>query len=197
MLKEPDITLDIVTPMGQGARFYKDEKTGDMVEISFVGSKDTVVKKVQPKHMAQFREEWNAYCDGRPPKRRAGTPLTDIPGVDALRAEHFIRANIHNAEELAALNDGQCQSVGHGTMTVRKEAQQLLNVRGMKAAKDALDKITEASKAVTAAPAEVAPDITEMKAEIAELKTGVAAILAALAEMKPKKPGRPPKQQAG
>jgi len=64
-----DIDLDIVRPMHQNGRFFKDEFGRDQIEISFVGSKDTLIKDVSPQIMAQFRSEWDAYCDGRPVER--------------------------------------------------------------------------------------------------------------------------------
>jgi hypothetical protein len=193
---QQDITIDIVREMHQNARFFKGEADQDLVEISFVGSKDTLVKKVTPQHMAAFREEWNAYCDGRPPEPRKGTPLTDVRGLDALRSDQFIRQNVHTAEELAALNDIQCQQLGHGTLVARKEARELLRMRGEQAATTALNRISDATKKIGVAPAEPAPDIAEMKADIAGLKDGMSAILAALESFKPKKPGRPKKEPA-
>lgn len=188
-----EITIPEVRAMHQNARFFRD-KDIDYVEISFVGSKDTLVKKVSPLHMAKFNAEWSAYCDGRPPEKRKGTPLTDIKGVDSLRADQFITCNVHTAEELAALSDGQCQALGHGTITARREAQTLLSMRAAQSAQTQMDRIADASKKLGSAPTEPAPEIKEMKADIDGLKEGMTAILAALAELKPKKLGRPKKE---
>lgn len=190
-----DVDVPEVRAMHQNARFFR-EGAIDFVEISFVGSKDTLVKKVTPSHMAKFQPEWTAYCDGRPLEKRKGTPLTDVAGVNSLRAEQFIATNVHTAEELAALSDGQCQALGHGTITARREAQALLEKRAGEFAQTQMARIANATEKLTAPPAAPPPEIAEMKAEIAGLKEGVGAILAALAEMKPKKPGRPPKPQA-
>jgi hypothetical protein len=101
-----DITLPEVAALQQRARFFKDGSI-DKVEISAVGSKDTIIKKVGPEEMAKFKPEWDAYCDGIPLTRRPGTPLTDILGVTQDRADAYIARNVHTAEELAVLTDGQ------------------------------------------------------------------------------------------
>lgn len=191
-MQEATIDIPEVRAMHQNARFFR-EGAIDYVEISFVGSKDTVVKKVTPRHMAQFNPEWTAYCDGRPPEKRQGTPLTDIKGVDQLKAEQYMHANVHTAEEIAALSDGQCQALGHGTITARREAQAILAMRAAHSAQTQMDRIADATKKLGTQPTAPAPEIAEMKADIAGLKEGMGAILAALTEMKPKKPGRPKK----
>lgn len=190
-----DIDVDIVKPLHQNARFFKADTT-DMVEISFVGSKDTLVKKVKPEHMARFRDEWNAYCDGRPIEQRKGTSLATIPGLDETKVAQFIHQNVHTAEELAALSDIQCQALGHGTRTARANAQQLLRARADTAAANALDKISKAAEKIGTTPAGPSPEVAELKAEVAGLKEGMNAILAALADLKPKKAGRPKKEPA-
>ena len=96
-----DITLPEVKVYTQSAKFFR-HGDQDFVEISFIGAKDTLVERVQPSHMAQFRSEWDAYCDGRPRQRREGIPLTDLPGLDEARAEGYVARNVHTLEELAA-----------------------------------------------------------------------------------------------
>jgi hypothetical protein len=120
-LSMQEIDLPEVQKFQQRARFFKDGD-GDFVEISYVGSKDTNVLKVTPQLMAQYRSEWTAYCDGSPLKIRPGTPLTALHGLDQVMADKYIAQNVHTVEELAVLNDMQCQSLGHGTLTFRKQA---------------------------------------------------------------------------
>ncbi len=173
----------------QRARFFKDNGR-DFVEISFVGTKDTLVKKVAPEHMAKFRAEWDAYCDGRPPERRAGTPLTRL--VQEQRAEHYIQRNIHNVEELAALDDVQCQGVGHGTITDREHARRLLEEQKLEREVKARERITNMTAAAAPASSQVGDsgDLTEIKQNLAALANSMQALITALT---PRPPGRPRK----
>lgn len=188
----PDITLPEVQALHQKARFYRENDT-DYVEISYVGSKDTLVKKVKPEHMAKFREEWNAFCDGVPLKKREGTPLTDVPGINEQLAEKYIGQNVHNAEELAALNDAQCQALGHGTLTLRKSSREMLGVRQFQQEEAARKKVSDAAATIGPVPAEKyasQSDLEELRHGMANLSQNVAALVQALAA---KKPGRPKK----
>lgn len=187
-----NIDLPEVAAMSQNARFFR-EGDRDFIEISFVGSKDTNIFKVKPEHMAQFREEWNSYCDGTPMKQRTGTPLTDLPGVDEQRAQHYVSRNVHNSEEIAALSDAQCQGLGHGTLTLRKAAQDMISLRAMKAQEISRDAITKASAEIGAVPAEKyasASDLEAVKSTMDNLAANVAALVQAL---QPKPKGRPKK----
>jgi hypothetical protein len=92
-----DIDLPEVQSFAQVPRFFN--KNGvEYIEIGFIGNKDTVVHKVTPEHMTRFRAAWDAYCDGKPMAKRAGTPLTDIAEINPELAEAFIRSNVHNLE---------------------------------------------------------------------------------------------------
>lgn len=190
-MSDIDVIVPEVHALHQKAKFFK-QGDKDLIEVSFVGEKDTVVRRVTPEHMATFREEWNAYCDGSPLKRRTGTPLTDIQGMSDELAEKYIFANLHTAEEFAALSDGQCQSLGHGTLTLRQKARDMLGVRKMKDMEAATKRISNAAASVTAMPAE--PDGRyASKEDLNEVKN----MLAQLIEMqKPKKPGRPKKEDS-
>lgn len=187
-----DVDVQDVVPMHQHARFYK-EGDFDMVEISYVGSKDTMVKKVAPDHMARFRNEWNAYCDGGPIKRRTGTALTEVPGLNESVAERFIAQNVHTAEELAALNDAQCQALGHGTLTFRNSARGLLDQRKQQRMEEIQKRIGKASAAsISELEAKSEMDAKyASKADVDALSAKMDAILAVLSD-KPKR-GRPPK----
>jgi hypothetical protein len=183
-----DITLPEVKAHTQTARFFRDGNK-DKVEIKFVGSKDTINQTVTPEHMAKFKAEWDAFCDGAPLKQRPGTPLTDLASISQPRAEEYIHRNVHTLEELAALNDGQCQMLGHGTLTDRKGARALVESRQLqmrdKLQRDLMDKQSTVGAVVAEAP----PEIEELKAEMAELKAMLKDALAA------KKPGRPKKEK--
>ena len=174
--------------MHQHARFYRDGAR-DYVEISYVGSKDTFVQKVTPELMARFRDEWNAHCDGVPLKQRVGTPLTDIPNMKEELAAKYIAANVHTAEEFAALSDAQCQGLGHGTLTLRTACRGLLEQRRAAAVEAATKKISEVAASVTAMPQAEADARYASKSDVDELK----AMLAQLINAQKSKRGRPPK----
>lgn len=171
-----DITLPEVKVYTQSAKFFRRGEQ-DFVEISFIGAKDTLVERVGPSHMAQFRSEWDAYCDGRPMQRREGIALTELPGIDDEKAESYIARNVHTLEELAALSDAQCQGIGHGTLTDRQGARKLVAQRQLELRDRMQRAVHEASAAIGPRPAErYAPsaDLDLIKSEIAELKQGIA-----------------------
>lgn len=180
----------------QKGRFYR-EGAVDFVEISFVGSKDSVVRKVKPEHMAKFPEEWNAYCDGRPPERRQGTALTAI-GMPDQRAEEYIHRNVQTLEELAVLSDAQCQALGHGTMTYRETGRKFLAAEAMKKAARERDEVAAGaatlSSAVEAKVEQSSGEIAELKAQVSDLTKAVGALVAAMGEKRG--PGRPKKAPA-
>lgn len=187
-----EVTAPEVQSMHQNARFFKDEKDRDMIEISFVGSKDTMLHRVKPEHMAKFKLEWDAYCDGRPAEKRKGTPITDLPGMQETRSKSYIDRNVHNLEELAALSDGQCQNLGHGTLTDRNNAQKLLLQRKFEADERARQMVADMSAEIGPRPAEKYAgnsELEQVKKQVADLTNNVAALVAALTEKKkrPKK----------
>lgn len=187
-----EIELPEVKAMHQHARFYN-EGNQTYIEISFTGSKQTVKHKVKPVHMAQFKEEWDAFCDGRPPNKRAGTPLIDV--IDERLTEDLTNKNIHNLEELAALNDSQCQALGHGTLTSREKARKLLEDRSMKQTEKRLHIISEQQARVGNTQTESAKDIQEIKTSIGDLTQGINVLVSLLSQQnQPKKRGPKPKQ---
>ena len=195
-MAEPAVDVDIpeVQARHTSARFFR-EAEKDFVEISTVGSKDTVIHRVSPEHMSRFREEWNAFCDGVPLKQRAGSPLMEIPGMKEQLAQHYVQQNVHTAEELAALSDAQCQALGHGTLTLRASARGMLEMRRIKQADAMAKRISEAAKTASSLTTKEAQDALDAKyatkEDVKELGSKLDAVLAAL---QPKKPGRPKKQ---
>lgn len=188
-----EITLPEVKAHTQAGRFFR-RGNKDYIEISFIGSKDTINQAVTPEHMAKFKAEWDAYCDGNPPMQRPGIPLTDLPTISEARAQDYIHRNVHNLEELAALNDGQCQSLGHGTLTDRKAARELVSRRQMQERDKLQREVQQKSAAIGPQPAEKyasASDVEALKAGVDELKGAIGKI-AELFAAKPK-PGRPKK----
>jgi hypothetical protein len=189
-----DFTLPEVAVLHQKARFFKEDGR-DFIEISYVGSKETVIHKVKPVHMANYRDEWNAYCDGQPQKTRTGTPLTDLSSIKELRVNHYYSNNVHTLEELAALNDGQVQSLGHGALTEREAARKLLGNRIAEENAKIRDYVTKAAATIGPVPAEKyagASDLTAVNERIDKLADSVASLVQAL---QPKKRGPKPKNK--
>jgi hypothetical protein len=185
-----DVQIPEVPAQTMHARFFR-QGNSDMVEISFSGSIDTVVKGVEPEDMATYRSEWLAYCDGKPPTRRQGTPLLDVPGINADRERHLVHMQVHTAEELAALSDMQCQQVGHGTMTERKAARQLLEMKRAEKTQVFQKKMEHAMREAQPVKDDVSTgELSDIKAGIAEMNKNMAALIQALA---PKQRGRPKK----
>lgn len=168
-------------------RFFND-KGKHFVEISTIGAKDTVVHKVTPEIMARFRDEWNAYCDGRPIERRAGTPLTVLKEISQDAADDYQKKNLHTLEELAVLSDHQCQGLGHGLITLRKKAQQIVMQRKAAEQTKVQDKINAESTKSAPAP-DNAGEIAELKSAVEEQGKQIAALIAALT---PKQPAKQP-----
>ena len=187
-----DINLPEVTVRTLRGRFFKDASGGDKIEISFAGSKDTVVSEVTPEFMAEYREEWNAYCDGRPIVQRAGTLLTELPGINDERAKHLVHMNVHTIEELALLSDMSCQQVGHGTMTERKAARKWLAEKQLRKKEDNQKKMEEAMAA--ASPVKNAEADAKLDKLISIGEQTNQALLALVQALQPRKPGRPKKE---
>lgn len=181
-----DLVLPEVQGFEQSPRFFKSPNGVDFVEISFIGSKDTIVQKVTPEHMAKFRDAWNSYCDGTPMSLRKGTPLTDL--ITEQLAKSLIDRNVHTLEELAVLNDAQCQGLGHGILTLRKSAQEHVAKHYAEAKVRTQNKIAEEStKAQKVDDSATLAAIGELGVKFDQL---AAALLTALA---PKPRGRPKK----
>jgi hypothetical protein len=141
------IDIPEVQAFKQSARFYKDNGR-DMVELSFIGSKDTLINKVTP---------------------------------------------VHNLEELSALSDGQCQALGHGTLTLRENAKKLLMQRAFESKRVASERIAEKSADIGPVPADKYAGQTEVAALSAKVDSLADSVAALVQMMTPKKPGRPKK----
>jgi hypothetical protein len=164
-----DVELPEVQSLLQRGRFYKDENGRELIEISFVGQKDTVVQFVTPEHMARYKREWDAYCDKQPLQLREGTPLSEL--FDEKSEAKYIAANIHNLEELAALDDSQCQGVGRGTLTDRQSARdKLVHVQfeADLARRKRIDELTPVATASTANE-----EISELRKSISDMQAGL------------------------
>jgi hypothetical protein len=191
-----DVVLPEVKEVHQNARFYR-ENDRDYVAISFVGEKDTVIRRVAPEHMARFRDEWNAYCDGIPLKVRDGTALTEIMPGDL--SQKYISQNVHTVEELAALSDAQCQALGHGTLTFRKTARALVESNKAAQVEAATRRISDAAASVKSMPEEVADakyaskeDVEAVKADVGDIKAMMGKMMEMMAQKRG--PGRPKKE---
>ncbi len=121
------------------ANFYNENKV-DYIEISIIGDQSTVVRKVTEQDKQRFKSDWDGYKKAEDVVVE-GMPLTDVKGIGAKLAKKLESNGIRTAEELAEMPDGALPlAVGMGGMTIRKEAQAMLNNEKQKA----LDRIIDA-----------------------------------------------------
>ena len=108
------------------AMFYNENKV-DYVEISIIGDPSTVVRKVTEQDKQRFKSDWDGYKKAEEVVVK-GMPLTDVKGIGPQLAKKLERNGIRTAEELAETPDGALpRAVGMGGMTIRKEAQSMMN----------------------------------------------------------------------
>lgn len=181
----PEVQSFVLKP-----RFYR-EKDVDYIEISMIGSKDTVCHKVKPEDMQRFPAEWAAYCDGRPVLPRKGTPLMNLPGMNESLSKKLYDGNVQTVEELAVLNEGQCGSFGHGTLTQRNNARKFIERKQA----EGRNLIAERMTTAIAAPVPVAdPEVAELKNAVKDMGAQIAALVQIVAaQNQPKPRGRPKK----
>jgi hypothetical protein len=116
------------------ATFFKDEVTGrPRVLIKAIGDPNSIIQKVEPRHIERFPNEWKAFEAGMSEPEIVGTPLMEVPGVNKDVALQMKLKGVRTAEELAALDDAACNAVGMGTLTFRKIARLLLQTKKLEA----------------------------------------------------------------
>jgi len=108
------------------AKFFKSETGQDLVEIKIIGDPCDIILKVAPHHIEQFPREWEAFQQGEQNVDYGGTPLTDVPGIDANVAIAYKLKGVHNAEMLANLSDAAALGLGMGGLTARNVARLLV-----------------------------------------------------------------------
>jgi hypothetical protein len=117
--------------MSLRAKFFKDPDKGiDFVEISAVGDPCDIIRKVTTADVQRFPNEWSAYQNGQDTVDYGGTPLTEVPGINANLAMAFKLKNVHNAEMLADLSDAAALSLGLNGLTFRNTALLLIQANG-------------------------------------------------------------------
>lgn len=115
------------------AKFFKGETGLDYVELSIIGDPNTVIRKVGPADTVRFPKEWEAYSAGNGELPVEGTPLTDIPGIDANVSLGLRLKGVRTAEELAGLDEGAAKALGMGMWTFCQNARNMLKLREMEA----------------------------------------------------------------
>lgn len=108
------------------AKFFKSETGQDLVEIKIIGDPCDIILKVAPHHIEQFPREWEAFQQGEQHVDYGGTPLTEVPGIDANVAIAYKLKGVHNAEMLANLSDAAALGLGMGGLTARNVARLLV-----------------------------------------------------------------------
>lgn len=115
------------------AKFFRDGEK-NMVELSVVSSKDTVIKDVKAQHLEDYPKEWEAYSNGAELVDYGGTPLTQVPGITGSIATNYKLNGIHNAEMLADIPDIACKNLGMGALAARTAAKNLVDANKANAA---------------------------------------------------------------
>lgn len=121
------------------AHFFKDGAR-DMVELKIVGDPNTLIRKVKPVDLDQYKTEWAAYQGGQESVDVGGTPLTDVPGITRETATLLRLKGVRNVEELATLDDAAVKAVGMQGLAWRRTAKLLLQekeLEELKAERDA------------------------------------------------------------
>ena len=103
-----------------------DGRVPDMVEIKIVGDPNTVIRMVGPKDLDEWPSEWSAYQGGKSHIDVGGTLLTEVPGITRDTATALRLKGVRNVEELAALDDAACKSLGMQGLAWRRAASLIL-----------------------------------------------------------------------
>lgn len=136
------------------AKFFKGESGRDYVEISIVGDPNTVIRKVSPADTVNYAKEWDAYNANGGELPVVGTPLTEVPGIDANAAVGLRLKGVRTVEELAGLDEAAAKSLGMGGLTFWNTAKQLIRIRELEALQAAVETAPKRSRKpeVEAAP---------------------------------------------
>lgn len=126
---------------------FSRETGGDYIQISIIGDPNVYKGKATPDDIRRFAKEWDAYQAGKDELVVEGTPLTDVPGITKEISRQYVAKGVRTAEELAALNDLACQKIGHGTLSARKAAQNMLAASRVAELEELLKTKTKKSKA--------------------------------------------------
>jgi hypothetical protein len=118
--------------MSVRGRFFQ-HSGKDFVELKVVGDPNTIMLRVEPEHIHQFPNEWDAYQGGKTAPEPDGTPLTEIPGVSDGMAMAFKLKGVRTVEEFAELSDAAVKALGMGALTLRKNATNLLDAQRARA----------------------------------------------------------------
>lgn len=115
------------------AKFFKDDKGRDYIEINIVGDTNSVLRKVTPEDTLRFAREWEAFNAGSGEIEVSGTPLTDVPGIDQSMSLSLRLKGVRTAEELAGLDETAAKALGMGVLTLWQSAKQTLRLRELEA----------------------------------------------------------------
>lgn len=128
------------------AKFFKGESGRDYVEISIVGDPNTVIRKVTPADTEHYAKEWDAYNANGGELPVVGTPLTEVPGIDANAAVGLRLKGVRTVEELAGLDEAAAKSLGMGGLTFWNTAKQLIRIRELEALQAAVEAAPKRSR---------------------------------------------------
>jgi hypothetical protein len=133
--------------------------------------KSEVRRKATDNDKAQYRQEWQAYSEGKE-YQLSGTPIEMLPGLASGMADGLKALYIYTIEQMAELSDMALQKVGMGANDIRQRCKAYLSKN---------------STEVTALNAQLA----ETNAKLQEALEAIAKLQEAKTERK--KPGPKPK----
>ena len=161
----------------------------DMIEYARAGTVNTTKDKVArlQKHQILWPLLKDAYEAWKSDQEAPvdGTPLAAWPGIRSEQLQHCKMFNLHSVQDVAAMNDAACDSLGMGSRQLRDQAKAFIEVLDKTKNIDVLlagrdEKISH----LTAENDEFRSAIADMKAEIEILKAN-----------QKKKPGRKPRAE--
>lgn len=95
----------------QGRPVYKDM---EHVKILVAGSRDEVVRLVEPADKDRFPDAWRRFTNANA-EVNDGTPLKMWPPMTPSLIRHFENYNIRTVEQLSAIPDGSASQMGPDT----------------------------------------------------------------------------------
>ncbi len=88
--------------------------------------KSEVRRKANDVDKAQYRQEWEAYCEGKE-HQVSGTPIEILPGLANGMADALKSVYIYTIEQMAELSDLSLQKVGMGGNEIRQRCKAYLS----------------------------------------------------------------------
>lgn len=105
-----------------GRPIYEEQ---EFVRITNPGSKDVWFGKVTDKHKKDYPDHYRLWKETLK-NPLVGTPIEQLPFLTKSRAMEYKTMNVHTAEDLAEISDGNLSACGMGTRDERAKAKAYL-----------------------------------------------------------------------